>query len=109
VGQTRDVYVFNLVAPGTIEATLLEILDAKINMFELVIGEIDMILGQLATDQDFEELVTDLWLASEDREAFRGKMESLGEQLLRAKQAYLGIRELDDRIFGDALAPGGRA
>jgi SNF2 family DNA or RNA helicase len=106
VGQTRDVHVFNLVAPGTIEETLLEILDAKINMFELVIGEIDMILGQLATDQDFEELVTDLWLASEDREAFRVKMESLGEQLLSAKQAYLGIRELDDRIFGDALAPG---
>ncbi|MFQ5896956.1 MAG: DEAD/DEAH box helicase [Candidatus Methylomirabilia bacterium] len=109
VGQTRDVYVFNLVARGTIEETLLEILDAKINMFELVIGEIDMILGQLATDQDFEELVTDLWLTSEDREAFRVKMESFGEQLLRAKQAYLGIRELEDRIFGDALAPGGGA
>lgn len=109
VGQTRDVYVFNLVAPGTIEETLLEILDAKINMFELVIGEIDMILGQLATGQEFEELITDLWLASEDREAFRGKMESLGEELLRAKQAYLGIRELDDRIFGDTLAPRGSA
>lgn len=109
VGQSRDVYVFNLVAPGTIEETLLEILDAKINMFELVIGEIDMILGQLATDQDFEELVTDLWLTSEDRQAFRVKMESFGEQLLRAKQAYLGIRELEDRIFADALAPGGGA
>jgi SNF2 family DNA or RNA helicase len=60
VGQTRDVHVFNLVAPGTIEETLLEVLDAKINMFELVIGEIDMILGQLTSDQDFEELVTDL-------------------------------------------------
>jgi len=107
VGQTRDVYVFNLVAPGTIEETLLEILDAKINMFELVIGEIDMILGQLITDQDFEEVVTDLWLASEDRDAFRLKMEFLGEQLLRAKHAYLEMRELDDRIFGDALKPEG--
>jgi SNF2 family DNA or RNA helicase len=108
VGQTRDVYVFNLVAPGTIEETLLTILDAKINMFELVIGEIDMILGQLSTDQDFEELVTDLWIGSEDREAFRGKMETLGEQLLQAKRAYLGIKALEDRLFGDALAPGGR-
>ena len=34
-------------------------------MFELVIGEIDMIRGQLATDQDFEALVTDLWLAGD--------------------------------------------
>lgn len=109
VGQTRDVYVFNMVAAGTIEETLLAILDAKINMFELVIGEVDMILGQLTTDQDFEDLVTDLWLESEDRDAFRLKMESLGEQLLRAKQTYLEIKELDERIFGDSLAPGGSA
>jgi SNF2 family DNA or RNA helicase len=109
VGQTRDVHVFNLVAPGTIEETLLEVLDAKINMFELVIGEIDMILGQLATDQDFEELVTDLWLASEDAPAFRDRMHALGDQLLAAKLAYLDAKALDDRLFGDALAAGARS
>ncbi|MBI2219207.1 MAG: DEAD/DEAH box helicase [Candidatus Rokubacteria bacterium] len=107
VGQTREVHVFNLVAPGTVEEALLEVLDAKINMFELVIGEIDMILGQLATEQDFEDIVTDLWLASEDHDAFRARIGSLGDQLLAAKRAYLEIREADDRIFGDALAPGG--
>jgi SNF2 family DNA or RNA helicase len=107
VGQTREVHVFNLVAPGTVEEALLELLDAKINMFTLVIGEIDMILGQLATEQDFEEIVTDLWLASEDHDAFRARLGSLGDQLLAAKRAYLEIREADDRIFGDALAPVG--
>jgi SNF2 family DNA or RNA helicase len=106
VGQTRDVHVFNLVAPGTIEETLLEVLDAKINMFELVIGEIDMILGHLTTDQDFEEIVTDLWLEATDREVFRAGMQSLGDQMLQAKRAYLEIKALDDRIFGDALGPG---
>jgi len=106
VGQTREVHVFNLVAPGTIEETLLEVLDTKINMFELVIGEIDMILGQLTTDQDFEDLVTDLWLAAADRDAFRRDMQALGDRLLEAKRAYLEIRALDDRIFGDALASG---
>jgi hypothetical protein len=105
VGQTRDVYVFNLVAPGTIEEAILEVLDAKINMFELVIGEIDMILGQLSTDQDFEELVTDLWLGAEDPGAFRDGMQALSEKLLDAKRAYLSIKALDDRLFGDALAP----
>src|SRR5712692_7700041 len=105
VGQTRDVHVFNLVAPGTIEEAILEVLDAKINMFELVIGEIDMILGQLSTDQDFEELVTDLWLGAEDPGAFRDGMQALSEKLLDAKRAYLSIKALDDRLFGDALAP----
>ena len=106
VGQTRDVHVFNLVAPGTIEETLLEVLDAKINMFELVIGEIDMILGQLTTDQDFEEIVTELWLTAEGPEAFRTRMQALGDQLLAAKLGYLEAKALDDRLFGDALAPG---
>ena len=45
--------------------------------------------------------------ASEDHAAFRAQMGSLGDQLLEAKRAYLEIREADDRIFGDALAPGG--
>jgi SNF2 family DNA or RNA helicase len=107
VGQTREVHVFNLVAPGTVEEALLEVLDAKINMFQLVIGEIDMILGQLAAEQDFEDIVMDLWLASEDDDAFRARIDSLGDQLLAAKRAYLEIREADDRIFGDALAPAG--
>ena len=106
VGQTREVHVFNLVARGTIEETLLAILDAKINMFELVIGEIDMILGELGTDQDFEEMVLDLWLAADGRDDFRRRMETLGDRLLQAKQAYLEARALDDRLFGDALAPG---
>ena len=109
VGQTREVHVFNLVARGTIEETLLSILDAKINMFELVIGEIDMILGELGTDQDFEEVVTDLWLTAEGRDDFRRRMEALGDRLFQAKQAYLETRALDDRLFGDALAPRGPA
>jgi hypothetical protein len=109
VGQTRDVHVFNLVAAGTLEETLLEVLDAKINMFELVIGEIDMILGQLTTDEDFEELVTDLWLASEDVSAFRAEMQALGDRLLAAKLAYLEVKALDDRLFGDTLAAGARS
>jgi len=108
VGQTRVVHVFNLVAPGTIEETLLEVLDAKINMFELVIGEIDMILGYLATDQDFEEIVMDLWLEADDPTAFRARMHDLGNRLLEAKHAYLEAQALDDRLFGDALAPGAR-
>ena len=46
VGQTRDVRIYNLSARGTVEDYLLEILDQKLNMFELVIGEMDMILTQ---------------------------------------------------------------
>jgi hypothetical protein len=50
--------------------------------------------------------VTDLWLEATDGEAFRAGMQTLGDRMLEAKRAYLEIKALDDRIFGDALGPG---
>lgn len=47
IGQAREVFVFNLVAAGTIEDAVLRILDEKINMFELVVGEVGAILGEV--------------------------------------------------------------
>ena len=47
IGQTSDVLLINLVARGTVEERILELLEAKINLFELVVGELDMILGRV--------------------------------------------------------------
>ncbi len=63
IGQTHDVYVYNLVAADTIEAAVLHLLEAKLNMFELVIGEIDMILGNL----DDETRVSEMWSPTSGR------------------------------------------
>jgi len=105
IGQTRDVHVFNLVSSGTIEADLLHLLEAKINMFELVIGEIEMILGNLDEEREFEDIVFDLWAQSEDEDQFGRRMEELGRRMIDAKQAYLRQHEYDDRLFGDRFAP----
>src|SRR5205807_2010927 len=88
IGQRSDVYVFNLVAAGTVEAAVLHLLEAKLNMFELVIGEIDMILGNLGEEKEFEEMVVDEWAASHDAGDFASRMETLGNRLLAAKAAY---------------------
>ncbi len=45
------------------EEQLLRVLHDKINMFELVVGEMDAILGSLDDTRDFAELVLDLWLS----------------------------------------------
>ena len=47
IGQTEDVFVFNFCQAGTVEEQLLRVLHDKINMFELVVGEMDAILGTL--------------------------------------------------------------
>ena len=105
IGQTEDVHVFNLVAAGTIEASVLHLLEAKLNLFELVIGEIDMILGNLDDEREFQEMVADLWVESGDGSEFARRMEELGDRLVAAKEAYLQQRGLDDRLFADRFTP----
>jgi SNF2 family DNA or RNA helicase len=105
IGQVRDVYVFNLVGAGTIEDAVLHLLEAKINMFELVVGEIDMILGNWEEEGDFEEKVAELWTEAGDEQEFYQRMEDLGERLRQAREAYLHQRGYDDRLFGDAFQP----
>jgi SNF2 family DNA or RNA helicase len=107
IGQQHDVHVFNFVAAGTVESAVLHLLEAKVHMFELVIGEIDMILGNLDDEREFPEVVADLWIGSSDAGDFERRMELLGEKLLAAKQAYFIQRDHDDRLFGNHFAPQG--
>lgn len=104
IGQEREVYVFNLVSAGTLEDHLLDLLHAKINMFELVIGEIDAIIGHLEEERSFEELIFDLWSRGADE--FGRSLEQLAKELAEAKQRYFRMREAEDRIFANALATG---
>ncbi len=105
IGQTRDIQIFNLVTAGTVEEAVLHLLQAKLNLFELVIGEIDMILGNLEEEREFEDVVADLWAESADMGDFRRRMEELGDRLLRAKAEYQEQQALDNKIFGDRFTP----
>jgi SNF2 family DNA or RNA helicase len=101
IGQTRDVRIYNLSTRGTVEDYLLEILDHKLNMFELVIGEMDMILGQLSDERDFEDLLLDIWIQSQTAEELDSGYNRLGEMLVSARQAHQKIQEYDDALFGN--------
>jgi SNF2 family DNA or RNA helicase len=101
IGQTRDVRIYNLSARGTVEDYLLEILDQKLNMFELVIGEMDMILGQFSDERDFEDLLMDIWIAAQNTEDLRIKFDQLGETLIEARKAHLKTQQYDEALFGE--------
>ena len=101
IGQTRDVRIYNLSAHGTVEDYLLEILDQKLNMFELVIGEMDMILGQLSDERDFEDLLVDIWVGAQNAEDLRSKFDQLGETLVEARKAHQKTQEYDEALFGE--------
>ena len=104
VGQNREVRIYNLSARGTVEDYLLEILDQKLNMFELVIGEMDMILGQLSDERDFEDLLLDIWVGSQSADELQNGFQQLGETLVAARQAHQKTQEYDDALFGEDFA-----
>jgi SNF2 family DNA or RNA helicase len=101
VGQTQPVEVFNFAAGGTVEDYILEILDRKLNMFELVIGEMDMILGHLEDERDFEEIVMDIWTQARTPEEVATGFERLGDALAQARETYQHTREYDEKLFGE--------
>ncbi|MGN6173312.1 MAG: DEAD/DEAH box helicase [Streptosporangiaceae bacterium] len=101
VGQDRDVLLTNLVASGTIEERVLRVLEAKINLFELVVGELDMILGRVDDDFDFEATVFDAFVASGDDAEFGERMAAIGDDLARARTGYLATRAVIDNLVGE--------
>jgi SNF2 family DNA or RNA helicase len=99
IGQDREVLLTNLVTRGTVEERILGVLEAKINLFELVVGELDMILGRIEEDFDFERAVFDTHVASRDDAEFQARLESLGDDLARARQEYLASRGRTDQLI----------
>ena len=100
-GQTQDVFIFNLCTAGTLESRILKILNDKIRMFELVVGEVGSILGNLDEGQEFESLVLQLWQKSRDDEQLDEHFESLGDTLVAAQEKYLDAKALDEALFGE--------
>jgi superfamily II DNA or RNA helicase len=102
IGQTRDVFVFNLVTADTIEDAMLRILDEKLNMFELVVGEVGAIIGEIEESTDFSAMVLDAWLQSTD-EARDQAFAALESQIDAARRTYEDAKALDEKLFGSDL------
>jgi superfamily II DNA or RNA helicase len=103
IGQLREVFVFNLVARGTLDDAVLRLLEEKISMFELVVGEAGAILGSLEDEREFPDLVLDAWLETTDqgREA---ALTALGARLDAARREHEDAKALDERLFGQDFA-----
>jgi len=101
IGQKREVHIVNLAAAGTIESYILQLLDKKIKLFELVVGELDLILGEFGGAQKFEVRLADEWLAAENDEDFARRVETLGLDLERSSAAGRAQEQLNSAIAPD--------
>src|SRR5881409_1971919 len=101
IGQTREVHIVNLAAAGTIEAYILQLLDRKIKLFELVVGELDLILGEFGGAHTFEGRLAAEWLAAENESDFSRRVESLGADIEKSSALGKEQEELNSLIAPD--------
>ena len=105
LGQQNDVTIFNLSCNETIESHVIDLLARKIRMFELVIGELDLILGNMEGGvKSFEDLLREAWQAAASDSELTERIEALGDVLVRARRDYERVREsnliLDSTLEG---------
>ncbi|MFN8446399.1 MAG: SNF2-related protein [Caldilineaceae bacterium] len=93
LGQQNDVTIFNLSCNETIEAHVIDLLARKIRMFELVIGELDLILGNVEGAKSFEDLLREAWQAASNNDDLAKRIDALGDVLVRARRDYERVRE----------------
>jgi SNF2 family DNA or RNA helicase len=101
IGQTHDVVLTNLVSRGTIEDHILDVLHTKLNLFELVVGELDMVLGRVGEEFMFEDAVFDAHLSSVDDADLIDRLEKLGSTLVQARAEYADSRAWTDDLVAD--------
>ena len=99
LGQTDDVHIVNLSASNTIESYVLELLDKKINLFRLIIGELEMILGNMHTKKTLEQIIIDIVTMSPNQEAMKRKFQTLGNKLEKALKVHHDITNAQEEIF----------
>jgi SNF2 family DNA or RNA helicase len=101
IGQEKEVTIFNFCNAGSVEEYILEILDKKINMFEMVIGEIDMILGRVQGEREFSDMIYDIWVSAASEAEKEASFSQLASQLKRSKSSYEKSKTLDEKLFGE--------
>ena len=102
IGQEQVVNVTNLCLAGSIEERILRILDERINLFELIIGEVEMILGYLEEDQEFPDLMLSAFAEPETVKRERS-FERIADVLAAARQRYENVKTFDEAFFRNEL------
>ncbi|MFY0543293.1 DEAD/DEAH box helicase [Brevibacillus sp. H7] len=87
LGQKRDVHIYNLSTVGTIEQHILHLLYEKIDLFEMVIGELDDIVERLSLNQSLEENLISIIMDSRSEREMALKLDNMGQAIRALRQS----------------------
>ena len=99
IGQTRETFIINFAAEGTIEGRVLQLLEEKIHLFKLVVGELDVILGDFGGAEKLEKQLMDAWLDADDDESVEAKFEEIGHVIEESRIGGLEQEQLNSEII----------
>lgn len=94
IGQKREVVIYNFAASGTVEDRILRVLQDKIRLFELVVGELDLILGRFDDASELEQRFLQAWLSASSDEAFEREVVAIEREV---EESYAEAKEAEAR------------
>lgn len=101
IGQTEDVNIYNYALKGTIEAYILELLFTKIELFNMALGELDLIFED-SSNEGLQETWFKEYMSGKNEEDIKNKFSSLGENWKQNKEKiHDTVNEFNDDVFNN--------
>lgn len=99
IGQKDDVVIVNLALKDTVEDYVLKILYEKIRLFEIAIGEMDLILSEVESGDSLEAQIFQLMAKAKNRSAQKRKLQGLRKKLEASVDKAEAIKRFDADVF----------
>ncbi len=97
IGQEKDVYIYNFVTEDTVEDYIVEVLYDKIRLFELAIGDLELILGD--EGENYEKRIFRDYMETVSYDDFENRLGILQEETVKKKNIAEEVREFHKRVF----------
>jgi SNF2 family DNA or RNA helicase len=104
LGQKYETFILNLCTVNTIEEHIVELLSKKIRLFERIVGELEMILGYLASDlkelESLDKKIMDIVVKYESQDDQAQMLDALGKKFAKAAEVYEEVSRSQEYVFG---------
>ena len=99
IGQKHDAVVMNIGVQDTIDAYIMETLYRKIGLFEVAVGEMDLVLSQAHMSLGFEDKLFEVIIEAKDERDLQYRLDLLSQDIDKAKKLVAKVRTFHQKTF----------
>ncbi len=100
IGQeSSNVVILNLAVADTIEDYVLQVLYEKIKLFEVAIGEMDLIISDIDETGGLEKRILDIIMETQNDKEVKESLDKVQREVKRSKEQAEEIKQLDASVF----------